>query len=287
MKGTAYLVQATIILLWWLGLSISPNLFAAFQFPEISSLAFNSFFAPDIIIITVLSIVRAYRPIRDLELIILGGFAYGSFYCLNASILSGGGYLATTIMLLGLGYNLFLVYYDYTFKESKSSKIWVNALKTFVQIVCVWIITLVFFPWVIMQAFEIDIVFNNTNAIPSIILFLFSSFLGLFSAYTFVKKGEGTPLPIDQTKKLVINGPYKYVRNPMAIAGMGQGIAVSLYFNSIHILVYALIGGLIWHLVVKPIEEKNMINRFGEDYLMYQKKVRCWIPTLKTQQSNK
>ncbi|WP_420602706.1 methyltransferase family protein [Flagellimonas sp.] len=287
MKGTAYLVQATIILLWWLGLSISPNFFAAFQFPEISSLAFNSFFAPDIIIITVLSIVRAYRPIRDLELIILGGFAYGSFYCLNASILSGGGYLATTIMLLGLGYNLFLVHYDHAFKESKSSAIWVNVLKTFVQIICVWIITLVFFPWMIMQAFEIDIIFNNTNAIPSIVLFLFSSFLGLYSAYTFVKKGEGTPLPIDQTKKLVISGPYKYVRNPMAIAGMGQGIAVSLYFNSIHILIYTLIGGLIWHLVVKPIEEKNMVNRFGEAYLAYQKKVRCWIPTLKSQQSNK
>ncbi|WP_190811215.1 isoprenylcysteine carboxylmethyltransferase family protein [Flagellimonas sp. S3867] len=286
MKGTAYLVQSTLILLWWLGLSINPNFFAAFQFPEISSLAFNSFLAPDIIIITVLSIIRAYRSIRDLELIILGGFAYGSFYCLNASILSGGGYLATTIMLLGLGYNLFLVYYDHAFKESKSSNIWVNALKTFVQIICVWVITLVFFPWLIIQAFEIDISSNNIIFVSSIVLFVLSSFLGLFSAYSIVSKGEGTPLPIDQTKKLVTYGPYRYVRNPMAIAGMGQGIAISLCFGSIHILVYTLIGGLVWHIVVKPIEEKNMTKRFGDEYIAYQRKVRCWIPILKTRKSS-
>ncbi len=282
MKGTAYLVQSTLILLWWLGLSINPNFFSAFQFPEISPLAFNSFFAPDIVVVTVLSLIRAYQPKRDLELIILGGFAYGSFYCLNASVLSGGGYLATTIMLLGLFYNLFLVYQTDIFRESKASSIWVNGLKTFVQIICVWAITLVFFPWLIIQAFKIHPVSNDFNFVASITLFILSSFLGLSSAYTLVKNGDGTPLPASQTQKLVVSGAYKYVRNPMAVAGMGQGIAVSIYVGSVHIFIYTIFGGLIWHLVVRPIEEENMSIRFGEAYLSYKEKVRCWIPVFKS-----
>ena len=73
---------------------------------------------------------------------------------------------------------------------------------------------------------------------------------------------------------------YLYVRNPMAIAGMGQGLAISVFFGSIHLVVYTLIGGLLWHFVVRPIEEKNMTERFGLDYENYSKKVNLWIPKL-------
>jgi protein-S-isoprenylcysteine O-methyltransferase Ste14 len=280
LKGTAYLIQATLILLWWIGLSMSQSFFSAFQFPKISSLAFNSFFAPDIIIITLFSLIRAYKPIRDLELIILGGFAYGSFYCMNASILTNGGYLATTLMALGLFYNIFLVYQSHVFKESRSSNKLINALKTLIQIICVWIITLILFPWLIIQAFEIDGTSNSVILIVCITLFILFSILGLSSAFMIVQKGEGTPLPADQTRKLVVSGPYRYVRNPMAIAGLGQGLAICLFFNSIHLLTYTIVGGLIWQLVVRPIEEKNMALRFGEEYEEYRRKIRCWIPRI-------
>ncbi|TPN83971.1 methyltransferase family protein [Aquimarina algicola] len=282
MKGTAYLIQATLILFWWLGLSLSSTFFQAFQFPNIDKIAFNSFFAPDIIIITTLSIIRAYKPLRDLEFIILGGFAYGSFYCLNASILTGGGYLATTLMALGLFYNLFLVYQTKAFRESQSSNIIINGCKTFIQIICVWLIALVVFPYIIINEFDIPIHSNNISTIISITLFVIFSSIGLTSAFAIISKGDGTPLPIDQTKKLVVSGPYKYVRNPMAIAGIGQGIAIGIYFSSVHLIIYACIGAVMWHFVVRPIEEKNMVNRFGEEYENYRKTVYCWIPRLKT-----
>ncbi|SHG82918.1 methyltransferase family protein [Flagellimonas flava] len=278
MKGTAYLVQSTLILLWWLGLSMSPDFFEAFQFPGISAMAFNSFFAPDIIIIALFSLMRAYKTSRQLELIILGGFAYGSFYCLNASILSGGGYLSTVIMMLGLCYNLFLVFQNTVFRESQSDSITQNTLKTLLQIICVWTITLVLFPWLIIKAFDIEMATNPLNHIAGFALFILSSLLGLYSAYSLITKGNGTPLPANQTKKLVLHGPYAYIRNPMAVAGMGQGLAVSLYVGSFHIFCYTILGGLIWHLVVRPIEEKNMLLRFGTDYADYKKRVRCWLP---------
>ena len=75
-----------------------------------------------------------------------------------------------------------------------------------------------------------------------------------------VRDGKGTPLPLDQTNKLVVKGPYRYVRNPMAIAGLGQGIAVSVLLGSIHIFVYTLVGAILWQVVVRPMEERNMAS---------------------------
>jgi protein-S-isoprenylcysteine O-methyltransferase Ste14 len=121
----------------------------------------------------------------------------------------------------------------------------------------------------------------------SYLVFILSCILGLLSAYHIITYGNGTPLPADQTKKLVINGPYRYVRNPMAIAGMGQGLAISIYFGSIHLIVYSLIGGLLWHFVVRPIEEKNMKDRFGSDYVDYKNRVMLWIPKLRHKSPDK
>lgn len=281
MKGIAYLIQATLILFWWLGLSLNSNFFKAFQFPNIGENAFNSFFVPDIFIITILSLIRAYKPIKDLEFIILGGFAYGSLYCINASILTEGGYLSTTLMLIGLFYNIFLVYQRKFFRESNTSNVVINGIKTIIQILCVWLITLVVFPSILINEFNLSQNHDTLSTIFSITLFVLFSALGLYSALVIVLKGEGTPLPLDQTKKLVINGPYKYVRNPMAVAGIGQGLAISIYFVSIHILIYALIGALIWQFAVRPLEEKNMSLRFGEEYEKYKKTVFCWLPRFK------
>ena len=97
-----------------------------------------------------------------------------------------------------------------------------------------------------------------------------------------VRQGQGTPLPLDQTNQLVTRGPYRFVRNPMAVAGIGQGVCVSLIFWSLPILVYSLLGAVIWHVVVRPIEEKNLQSRFGQRYLDYRQAVRCWIPRWRT-----
>lgn len=183
-------------------------------------------------------------------------------------------------MLLGLFYNIFLVYQSKLFQESKTRNVLKNGFKTILQILSVWSITLILFPWILIDAFEIQITSSELIKILSYILFVLSSILGLYSAYFLVKYGDGTPLPADQTKKLVVNGPYKYIRNPMAVAGMGQGLSISLYFGSIHILAYTIIGGLLWHIVVRPIEERNMLKRFGENYQTYRKNVKLWIPKL-------
>lgn len=281
MKETAYLLQAALISAWWVGLATNRIFFAAFQFDEIPPTAFWAFFAPDVILIAALSAVRAYRKLTILEYVILGAFGYASLYCVNASFLTRSGYLSTGLMLLGLGYNFFLCFNESLFRNSSASFIH-NVAKTVIQIVCIWILALVVIPFIILDAFE-------TLAMPRLgfslylgsVVFACCSALGLTSSYFMVRDGSGTPLPLDQTNKLVVAGPYHFVRNPMAIAGIGQGIAIAIIFQSIPILIYSLLGALVWHLVVRPIEERDMVRRFGDSYLEYQQRVSCWIPTFR------
>lgn len=279
MKETAYLLQAALIAAWWVGLASSQTFFAAFQFDGIPAAAFWSFFAPDVILIASLSTFRAYRRMTAIEFIILGAFGYAALYCCNATLLTGSGWLPTGLMLMGLAYNTFLCFNQAMFRRCTSTSIALNAFKTFIQIVCIWILALVVIPYVILDAFDAAI--WPRSGFPlwiGIALFVGCSLLGLASSFFMVRDGGGTPLPLDQTKELVVSGPYRYVRNPMAIAGIGQGLAIAIMFQSWAIFVYAMMGAAIWHLVVRPIEEQDMVQRFGRSYLDYRERVTCWIP---------
>jgi protein-S-isoprenylcysteine O-methyltransferase Ste14 len=114
----------------------------------------------------------------------------------------------------------------------------------------------------------------------SIILFLLGWLLGWSSAVFMVSKGQGTPLPSDATRALVVHGPYRYVRNPMAIGSFAQGIAVGTFFGSPTIVAYVLTGMIGWNYFVRPWEENDLEWRFGPPYAHYRDNVRCWIPHL-------
>ena len=85
MKETAYLLQAALICIWWVGLATNRAFFARFQYDEIPPVAFWAFVAPDVILIAALSAVRAYRKLCMLDYVILGAFGYVALYCLNAT----------------------------------------------------------------------------------------------------------------------------------------------------------------------------------------------------------
>lgn len=92
------------------------------------------------------------------------------------------------------------------------------------------------------------------------------------------RRGGGTPLPIDAASRLVVDGPYRFVRNPMAIAGLAQALGVAIAIGSWMTLVYVAIGAAIWQWVVRPGEEPQLLRQFGGSYAAYRNAVRCWIP---------
>jgi protein-S-isoprenylcysteine O-methyltransferase Ste14 len=94
----------------------------------------------------------------------------------------------------------------------------------------------------------------------------------------FALIGRGTPAPIAPTKKLVMRGLHRFVRNPMYI-----GVALILggqawLFHSTHIAIYLLIFALIVHFFVLVYEEPTLRRQFGQEYEDYRQRVPRWIP---------
>jgi protein-S-isoprenylcysteine O-methyltransferase Ste14 len=108
--------------------------------------------------------------------------------------------------------------------------------------------------------------------------FIVASATGLWSGVTMAWRGEGTPLPSHCPRKLVIAGPYRYVRNPMAVAGLTQGFFVGVFAGSWSTLLYVVAGFFIWNYFVRPLEEEDLRQRFGPEFEAYCAHVRCWIP---------
>lgn len=167
-------------------------------------------------------------------------------------------------------------------RTSRTPSVPVNVLKTFAQIVAFW----GFFLWVVPTGIvEVEHRLGWTPlSIPSGIgwaLFGLASALGLWSGMIFAVKGGGTPLPLDTTTQLVVLGPYRVVRNPMALAGISQGIAVGLARGSPSTVLYSLAGAAAWHIFARPWEESDLERRFGDQYRNYRDAVPLWRPRLK------
>lgn len=112
-----------------------------------------------------------------------------------------------------------------------------------------------------------------------IAMFLLGSALGLWACVTMALQGNGTPLPAATARDLVVTGPYRMVRNPMALAGLLQTAGVGLMIGSWMVLAIAPAGALVWDLFIRPSEEADLALRFGGPYQRYAAHVRCWIPT--------
>ena len=158
-----------------------------------------------------------------------------------------------------------------------------NLLKTLVQSATMWLIFLVIGPLLIWNLENVTglmrwrVAFWGQREIAALLFFL-GWMLAWCSAYFLVTRGEGTPLPAAAPCRLVIVGPYRYVRNPMAMASLGQGLSIALFFGSPLMLAYILVGIVMWNYLARPWEEYDLERRFGADYRHYKSAVRCWIP---------
>jgi len=149
------------------------------------------------------------------------------------------------------------------------------------QIVVFWGLFLVVLPVVIAfleERWGVGFEFAAFVAPAGVVMLVLASALGLSSAFVMSTRGHGTPLPSAMPNRLVVAGPYRWVRNPMAVAGILQGVAVGLILSSWLVVAYAVVGSLLWNYAVRPSEEADLEARFGDDFVRYAHEVRCWWP---------
>jgi protein-S-isoprenylcysteine O-methyltransferase Ste14 len=104
--------------------------------------------------------------------------------------------------------------------------------------------------------------------------------IALWCIFAFASVGRGTPAPFDPPRRLVIQGPYRLVRNPMYI---GAGLALTgaaLFYESLPLLGYTGLFFLAAHLFVVWYEEPALRRTFGQEYEVYCGRVRRWWPSV-------
>ncbi len=109
--------------------------------------------------------------------------------------------------------------------------------------------------------------------------------LALWCIATFVFKGHGTPAPFDPTRRLVVSGPYRFVRNPMYWGAIILLCGTGVRYASLALVCYSLLFWLATHLVVCGYEEPTLRRLFGSEYEAYCRGVRRWWPMRPTNPS--
>jgi protein-S-isoprenylcysteine O-methyltransferase Ste14 len=127
---------------------------------------------------------------------------------------------------------------------------------------------------------KISISLNVFALSVSFCFFVVGFYLGGVTTYLFFKIGKGTPAPWDPPKKFVAEGPYRYVRNPMILGMYFILLGEVFLFWSLSLFFWVVIFFIANAVYIPLIEEKALLRRFGNDYSVYMKNVRRWIPSL-------
>jgi len=120
---------------------------------------------------------------------------------------------------------------------------------------------------------------------PDILISVIFMIVGLlflvWSAVTQWNKGKGTPAPNAPTRYLIAAGPYSLCRNPIQLGAMLYYLGVGILTGGLVVgVICFILGGIVGTLYHKLIEEKELLRRFGKEYLLYKEKVPFLVPRL-------
>jgi protein-S-isoprenylcysteine O-methyltransferase Ste14 len=105
-------------------------------------------------------------------------------------------------------------------------------------------------------------------------------YLLVMTILLFRNIGKGTLAPWSPPQKLVVVGPYRYVRNPMIAGVLIVVLGEAIIFGSVAIFILFVLFFIINHFYFIRSEEPGLVKRFGDDYIRYTKNVPRWLPRL-------
>ena len=290
-----YAIQGLAVIAWWAVLYFAPSTRQYFTLERSSEASLMAFWLADLSFLGIGSLAASWLCYRDHEFariaawFVTGAVSYAAVYCFAFALMTDVGWLGVTMMFPAMIWSgviaVGLSFEKTMFREAaETSTNWI-LVKTLTQIIVIWSVILVVFPYLITIVEDklgiIRLQFPFQRPLAAMVFVAISS-LGVWGSIVMSRIGKGTPLPLDHAKHLVIRGPYAFVRNPMAVSGVGQGLAVAVFLGSPLVALYALMGSLVWQLIFRPLEEDDLARRFGEPYEEYKNAVKCWVPRFKS-----
>jgi len=120
--------------------------------------------------------------------------------------------------------------------------------------------------WVVHDNFVIGIIIGLCIAIPCLLI--------LFKG--FKDAGSETMKPSKET--LMYGGIYQYIRHPHTLGEIPLYIALAFAVNSLFLVLWTVLYTLITVPIIIHYEEKDLVKRFGDAYIKYQKTTGAFIP---------
>lgn len=120
----------------------------------------------------------------------------------------------------------------------------------------------------------------NAAQVAAVLPLALGTVIYAWCVWHFAATGHGTPAPINAPKQLVVQGLYRYMRNPMYVGVLLIIGGWALFFWSSTVVIYGLGIGVLVHLFVVLVEEPLLEQRFGQAYATYRDAVGRWVPRM-------
>jgi protein-S-isoprenylcysteine O-methyltransferase Ste14 len=137
-------------------------------------------------------------------------------------------------------------------------------------------------PWWI-SGWEMRPAFFGISAVPMVGALSIALGLAVLSESfaRFALQGMGTPAPVLPTRRLVITGFYRHVRNPMYLAVTAAILGQGLLLGQVGLLIYGACLWVAFHVFVLGYEEPTLRRTYPEGYDAFVRNVPRWWPRLR------
>ena len=160
--------------------------------------------------------------------------------------------------------------------------VWGTLLKLKTVLYIIFIASIVFIGGPLLFRFLNNLfslpIFNfKGSLIVGISLIVLSASTYVYCIILFRKNGEGTIVTVQPAQKLVVNGLYRYTRNPIYICHIVFFFGIAFIFGHLLLFAYCILIIPFYHTKVRYFEERKLLERFGSDYEEYMKKTPRWL----------
>jgi len=127
------------------------------------------------------------------------------------------------------------------------------------------------------KAMPLSLVFARGLRLAAAVLILACGVSLVASARILFKRTGQNPIPWKPTPELILEGPYRFTRNPMYVGVTLFVIGLGLAVNNLWISLFAAPALLVVHFIAVLPEERYLAEKFGEGYRSFLAQVRRYL----------
>ena len=134
----------------------------------------------------------------------------------------------------------------------------------------------IFFPQALTWSkFELPLSIRLIGAAISII-----SVLLILWVFRSIGRNISETVLTKQDHELVTSGPYRWVRHPLYSSALLLIFTIGLMLGDWVLLLFSLVGTVVFRFMVIPAEEEKLVALFGEEYEKYKNQSGALIPKI-------